>query len=291
MVAPVTNLARPLLFALALAACGKKPVAPDLTTKPLVVGPHTVGNVTFEAGVPEGLELDPLIKLDHSTTFARPGALLGGIRVTFTVLADVAPATLADAERAANVLGDFKVAKSATEQGRLVVVTTNEKKSVLNVDTWTPAPSGRSIHCTASDDEFETPIGNFVAIQSWLEKICESVNVPAAPPGVRPAVSLASASPADAGAPVSLPTDVKAFVDALGDEKKNSAALRAFAKAGVADDRLGAFAFDSVAVTAAQESGKTVCYRILGKVAVGAHAYDVCFEGGKISRVTYLGLR
>jgi hypothetical protein len=288
----VTNLARILLLtSISFAACSKKPPVDDWTTKPLAVAPRTVGSVTFEAGVPEGLEADPLIKLDHSTTFARPGALLGGIRVTFTVLADVAPATLADAERAANLLGDLKVTKRETEAGRFVVVTTNDKKSILNVDTWIPAVDGRSIHCTASDDEFETPLGNLVAIQSALERICQSVKAPMATPGSRPAASAVSALVPDAGPPVQLPSDVKAFVEALGDEKKNAAAFRAFAKTGVVDDRLGKFSFDSVAVTSAQEAGKTTCYRVLGKIAVGAHAYDICFEGGKILRVTYVGLQ
>lgn len=103
------------------------------------------------------------------------------------------------------------------------------------------------------------------------------------------------APPSAAGgkaAPVVVAPEAKAFFDSLGKSKQSAAAFKKAAKPGVKDGDLSTYDFNNgVEVVSSKPDGKATCYEIHNKVPIGYHAYDVCFEGSKIVKSTYIGLK
>lgn len=105
------------------------------------------------------------------------------------------------------------------------------------------------------------------------------------------ATTATAAAPAKAAA-VTVAPEAKAFFDSLGDSEKSTAAFKKFAKPGVKDGDLTLYDFNNgVEVVSSKVDGKATCYEIHNKVPIGYHSYEVCFEGAKISKATYLALK
>jgi hypothetical protein len=155
-----------------LAGCGKKT---DWSTKPLTSQEKKIKEVAFTVDMPtDGFEEDTLLKLDNQLAYIEKGNVPSGIHVSFSVFKNLQPESADDAEKEVNMLGDRKTLKKDKLGDGFIVATTNDKKTSLYVDTWTPANDDYSIRCSAYDTE-SSEIKNAAALQGWFEKICSSV--------------------------------------------------------------------------------------------------------------------
>jgi hypothetical protein len=60
----------------------------------------------------------------------------------------------------------------------------------------------------------------------------------------------------------------------------------------VKDGDLATYDFNEGAeIVSSKADGKATCYEVRNKVPIGYHEYEVCFEGAKIVKSTYVGLK
>jgi hypothetical protein len=100
------------------------------------------------------------------------------------------------------------------------------------------------------------------------------------------------AGAAPEAAPVELSDEMKAFLEGWdGDHAKVEAALAAHGAEGLDAAEMDLYDLAEPKVIARNDDGDAVCFTFEAKAGITVRTYDVCWNGGKITKVVDQGMR